>query len=144
MATAAALTVTIEDAARFWSGVEKAPRGCWVWTRTRKNRGYGVISIGGVNRAAHRIAYHIAVGPLVAGLVVCHRCDNPACVNPNHLFQGSYAENARDCIAKGRFGRARTPAGTRCRRGHEFTADNARFSADGKRRCRACERLRGH
>lgn len=86
---------------RFWSKVQKAPDGCWVWTGA-KTYGYGVLGIDSRNRRAHRVSFELANGPIPAGLFVCHRCDNPPCVRPDHLFLGTNRDNSQDKIAKGR------------------------------------------
>lgn len=91
---------------RFWSKVDKrSPEECWVWIAGKRRRGYGMFASGpsgGLSSAAHRASWQIRNGEIPHGLFVCHRCDNPTCVNPEHLFVASHDENMRDQVLKGR------------------------------------------
>lgn len=75
---------------------------CWTWTRSLDASGYGQINIRGKMTKAHRLAYEAFVGPIPAGLFVCHTCDNPPCCNPEHLFLGTAADNNSDKVNKRR------------------------------------------
>jgi hypothetical protein len=109
----AAKTVSIAD--RFWPKVNKrGPKDpntgtrCWVWTKSLNNTGYGQFWIPGRPPwKAHRVAWELTHGPIKPEINILHRCDRPSCVNPDHLFTGTLADNNRDMWDKGR---ARGPA----------------------------------
>ena len=92
---------------RFWEKVMKSS-GCWIWKGAHNQEGYGSIGIGsrtdGTRRLikAHRMCWYLTYGVIPVGMCVLHRCDNPTCVNPDHLFLGTHADNMRDKKIKGR------------------------------------------
>lgn len=75
---------------------------CWEWQGMKSERGYGRVKIEGKRISAHRIAYMLCYGAFDDNLYVCHRCDNPSCCNPNHLFLATTQENTADKIFKNR------------------------------------------
>lgn len=84
-----------------WMGEPNS--GCWLWLgRERGSNNYGSLKVDGKNHVAHRYSYKRFVGEIPDGLYVLHRCDNPACVNPNHLFLGTIQDNTDDKVRKGR------------------------------------------
>jgi hypothetical protein len=95
---------------RFWSKVQKTDT-CWLWKASvrRKDEGYGAFWLNGQHRSAHRVAYEIEHGALSKDVVLAHRCDNPRCVRPSHLFVTDQAGNMADKVAKRRQAR-----GERC------------------------------
>jgi hypothetical protein len=94
----------IPIAERLWSKVNKTET-CWLWTASVSNAGYGQLGdpIRRSMISAHRVAWEVTHGPIPIGQCVLHKCDVKVCVNPDHLFLGTKAENTRDCISKGRF-----------------------------------------
>ena len=138
------------EAARFQRQVKVLPAGCWLWTGQGTGDGYGFFRPGpGRPRVmAHRYAYERFVGPIPDGAQLDHRChtDTPdcpggkecghrRCVNPEHLEPVSASENT---LRQRHYERARS----QCPAGHPYTGDNLIMRADGKRRCRECDRAR--
>lgn|SRR5574343_112608 len=94
---------------RFWRHVSKTDNGCWIWTAHRSKSGYGMFWMPGTNGSkdtnlrAHRVSWILTHGEIPNNLWVLHRCDNPPCVNPLHLFLGTGKDNTQDMISKGRY-----------------------------------------
>lgn len=85
----------------------RAEGDCWVWTGSRNGAGYGTVTIDGRSDFAHRLAWTLTYGRIPPGKRVLHRCDNPPCVRPSHLFLGTQSENLIDAVTKGRGGTAK-------------------------------------
>jgi hypothetical protein len=105
-------TCTARDghAILFWAKLDRSGgrRACWPWRGQRSQSGYGRTKWpyrDARETAAHRVAYELVHGPIPAGMLVCHRCDNPPCCNPFHLFLGTHLDNTVDMLRKGRAGR---------------------------------------
>ena len=131
------------------------PSGCWQWTGSLNNKGYGRVSVNGRRRLAHRVSYEIHNGSIPETLEIDHICHDPkicllgdkcphrGCVNPNHLILSTHARN---CSAERATGlgavaaNAASRARTHCKRGHEFTADNTRIKGTA-RNCKECSRI---
>ena len=94
---------------RFWEKVDKTDV-CWLWMASKDRDGYGYFNVGGAIRKAHRVSYELAHGSIPEGAHVCHTCDNPSCVRPDHLWLG---DNRLNTLDRDRKGRQRPPYGER-------------------------------
>lgn len=104
----------IPESERFWTYVDKTG-DCWEWTGGKARNGYGSFNCDdGKSRCAHRLAWEKVFGSIPNGLHVLHRCDNPPCCNPAHLFLGTPKDNMHDCIKKGRHRAPPHPSGELC------------------------------
>lgn len=126
---------------------------CIVWKGDAHRNGYGYINSRGRRFTTHRVSWALHFGPIPAGLFVCHTCDNPPCINPDHLWLGTTSENTADMVAKGRsnpwpgldaaaaaHAAKRARLVVECKHGHRRTPENTYVSPEGKRSCRDCWR----
>lgn len=117
---------------------------CWIWLAGKRN-GYGRFMVNQTLKSAHRLSYEYYIGPIEGELLVCHKCDNPSCVNPKHLFLGTLSDNMQDCIKKKRY---KNPIADKernqihCIKGHELIKENLYNLKNGKRGCKLCGRIR--
>jgi hypothetical protein len=91
-----------KDIDRFFNKVNKT-NSCWNWTHSTNKFGHGMFSFQGKTLGAHRFSFELHKGPIPSDLFVCHSCDNPACVNPSHLWLGTAKDNVQDMISKNRY-----------------------------------------
>ena len=90
-----------EDVERFWKKVEKT-ESCWLWTGANTKKGYGRFKIKAKLHSPHRVSLSLSIGSICLDKQVCHKCDNPSCVRPDHLFEGTRSDNMKDAFSKGR------------------------------------------
>lgn len=115
---------------RFWAKVRRGA-GCWEWIAARSKYGYGQFSVGYSMRPAHRVAWALVHGPIPTGMHVLHRCDNPPCVNPDHLLLGTNEDNVRDRDRKGRGVRPKGERHGRSKLREKEVREILRFRANG-------------
>lgn len=134
--------LTESEVSHFWSLVDiKEDHECWEWKGRVVAKGYGHFEIDGIYYVASRVSCLIHYGEEINSMYALHRCDNPPCVNFNHLFLGTILDNHRDMIAKGRDSlNKERRARTHCRQGHEYTEENT-GDHYGRRCCKECNRL---
>lgn len=111
---------------------------CWLWTACKDKDGYGNFQFDGEKVRAHRFMYEIMKGPIPADICVCHTCDNPSCVNPDHLWLGTGSDNQKDSVLKGRQKEIKK---THCPKGHPYSKENTYMRATGKRNCKECSKI---
>lgn len=126
---------------RFWAKVNKTDT-CWLWTGALDSFGYGRIFKPGRKQSyvtAHRYSAMLHFGMFDRRLLALHHCDNPSCVNPDHLYVGTSLDNNRDMVSRGRNANLLK---TTCKHGHVFDERNTKIRTDGSRRCRKCDAIR--
>lgn len=101
--------------------------GCWLWSGAVSGCGYGVVAAKGKTLRAHRFFYEAHVGPIPPDLFVCHKCDTPLCVNPDHLFLGTQKDNTQDALRKGRPMGTKTPVHGERQHSAKLTEEDVRL-----------------
>ena len=128
----------------FWRSMERfyskaiEQGDCIVWTAAKNVEGYGRFHYSGKFWMAHRLSWTLEIGEIPDGMHVLHKCDNPPCINVNHLFLGTNSDNVADKVSKNRQARNYK---THCKNGHEYKKENTLIRKQGWKECRTCIRL---
>lgn len=125
---------------RFMQKIRYTAYGCWEWTASRHQWGYGYFFFEGKVTVAHRASYQLFVGPIPEGCEIDHLCRNPCCANPNHLEAVPHIVNCQRGVA-GAIVAEMSRSKTHCPQGHPYDDENTIHSKSGKRKCRACNKI---
>ena len=120
---------------RIENRIDMSTSDCWLWLGSVTSRGYGNIGVEGKTKSVHRVYWEALNGPAPEDMFVCHTCDVPICVNPEHLFLGTRLDNTQDMVNKGRAANLKL---THCKRGHLL----GKAQSKKVRRCKLCARQR--
>ena len=124
----------MQTAEQFWSRVERSD-GCWLWMGARLPSGHGQLLWRGKVIGSHRVAWMLDnESDIPDGLWVLHRCDNPPCVRPSHLFLGTHSDNMKDAAAKGRVPHLLNPDRPKFKKGHVMSAEVKQKISEARRR----------
>jgi hypothetical protein len=128
---------------RLLSKIEMIPEhSCWEWVAGKNEHGYGLLWYGNKMSKAHRLSYEVFVKKIDKNLFILHKCDNPGCIRPEHLYEGTQKDNVNDMVKRKRHYRAtHNTSKTHCPRGHEYNSLNTRIY-HRKRTCMICIRIR--
>jgi hypothetical protein len=131
--------MSIRERLEKWS-IPEPNTGCTLWFGVVNRRGYGRLHVSGRLHLAHRLSYELEHGPVPAGRLVLHKCDQTACIQATHLFVGTHRDNMADCAAKGRYAGQKKTA---CQHGHPLVGSNVVWrSLRGSRPYRECATCR--
>ena len=123
-------------ASRFFKKVHKSDL-CWEWLGAKDSAGYGFFRLDGLTQRAHRVSWFIEHNKKPYG-ILRHICDNPSCVNPHHLLDGTQKDNVQDMLRRKRNANQKK---THCPHGHEYSGQNLYITLKGHRRCKECNKI---